>query len=106
MPAEVMDRIVNDLLRRMRLDHLAAANPYTLSGGEQRRLTVASMLATAPRVLILDEPTFGQDSTTWASLVALLSELRDGGSAIVVVTHDLDAVRALHAREFRLRGRP
>jgi energy-coupling factor transport system ATP-binding protein len=83
-------------------DALAAANPYTLSGGEKRRLTVAAVLATAPRVLVLDEPTFGQDARTWAELVALLARLRDDGSAIVAITHDEAVVDALHARRFAL----
>lgn len=47
-----------ELLERFRLGRYANANPYTLSGGEKRRLTVAASLAAAPRVLILDEPTF------------------------------------------------
>ncbi|MEU1971507.1 ATP-binding cassette domain-containing protein [Microbacterium sp. NPDC019599] len=98
---------VDELLVRLRLDALAAANPFTLSGGEKRRLTVAAALATGPRVLVLDEPTFGQDARTWAELVALLARLRDGldgdeRSAIVAITHDLDVVRALHAREHAL----
>lgn len=90
-------RRVGELLERLRLAPLANANPYTLSGGEKRRLTVAAALATAPRVLVLDEPTFGQDARTWSELVALLARLRDEGSAIVAVTHDLDVVEALHA---------
>ena len=93
---------VDDLLVRLRLDRLAGANPYTLSGGEKRRLTVAASLATRPRVLVLDEPTFGQDARTWAELVALLAELRDAGSAIVAITHDLDVAAALHAQRFEL----
>ncbi|MDY0908341.1 ABC transporter ATP-binding protein [Microbacterium sp. CFBP9034] len=93
---------VDELLERLRLAPLAGANPYTLSGGEKRRLTVAAALATAPRVLVLDEPTFGQDARTWAELVALLARLRDEGSAIVAVTHDLDVVSALHADRFDL----
>lgn len=98
---------VDELLTRLRLDALAAANPYTLSGGEKRRLTVAAALATRPRVLVLDEPTFGQDARTWAELVALLARLRDGldgeeRAAIVAITHDLDVVRALSAEEFAL----
>jgi energy-coupling factor transporter ATP-binding protein EcfA2 len=95
---------VEELLERLRLAPLARANPFTLSGGEKRRLTVAAALATAPRVLVLDEPTFGQDARTWAELVALLARLRDEGSAIVTVTHDLDVVAALRAERFALAG--
>jgi energy-coupling factor transport system ATP-binding protein len=90
--------IVDELLTRLRLDRLAAANPYTLSGGEQRRLSVATALATAPDLLILDEPTFGQDLRTWRELVDLLAGLRDSGCAIVAVTHDADLVDALGDR--------
>lgn len=95
---------VDELLERLRLSALARANPYTLSGGEKRRLTVAAALATAPRVLVLDEPTFGQDARTWAELVALLARLRDDGNALVVITHDARVVSALHARTFALTG--
>lgn len=97
-------RRVDELLGRLRLTSLARANPYTLSGGEKRRLTVAAALATRPRVLVLDEPTFGQDSVTWAELVALLAGLRDEGSAIVTITHDAAVVEALHARRVELSG--
>ena len=99
-------RRVDELLERLRLAPLAAANPYTLSGGEKRRLTVAAALATGPRVLVLDEPTFGQDARTWAELMALLARLRDDGSAVVAITHDLDVVSALHADELALRTQP
>jgi energy-coupling factor transport system ATP-binding protein len=90
--------IVDDLLARLRLDRLAMANPYTLSGGEQRRLSVAAALAAAPDLLILDEPTFGQDLRTWRELVDLLADLRDEGRGIVVVTHDPDLVATLGDR--------
>lgn len=99
--AEIASR-GDELLQRLRLDRLAQANPYTLSGGEKRRLTVAAALATRPRVLILDEPTFGQDARTWQELVAMLADLRDAGTALVTVTHDLDVVAALHAARFEM----
>lgn len=102
LPQAEIDARCDELLERLRLTALARANPYTLSGGEKRRLTVASALATRPRVLILDEPTFGQDAVTWAELVALLAGLRDGGSAVVAVTHDEPLVEALGADVFRL----
>ncbi|MGM9471149.1 ABC transporter ATP-binding protein [Pseudarthrobacter sp. YS3] len=79
---------VDDLLERLRLTHLVDANPYTLSGGEKRRLSVATVLAAHPKVLVLDEPTFGQDANTWAELASFLSELLDAGTAVVSVTHD------------------
>lgn len=102
LPEAEISRRVDELLERLRLAPLAEANPYTLSGGEKRRLTVAAALATAPRVLVLDEPTFGQDARTWAELVALLARLRDEGSAIVAITHDLDVVAALRAERLVL----
>jgi energy-coupling factor transport system ATP-binding protein len=93
---------VDELLARLRLEKLAAANPYTLSGGEQRRLSVATALATAPRLLLLDEPTFGQDRRTWIELVDLLAALRDEGRGVVTVTHDADFVAALADRSISM----
>ena len=88
LPADQVKARTGELLTRLRLKHLARANPFTLSGGEQRRLSVATVLATSPRLLVLDEPTFGQDARTWAELAELLLELLDNGAAIVAVTHD------------------
>lgn len=90
------------LLRRFDLLRYENANPYTLSGGEKRRLTVASALAAAPRVLILDEPTFGQDRCTWMQMVQLIHGLRSDGVSIIVVTHDRELVTALGARVIEL----
>ncbi|RBY93705.1 ABC transporter ATP-binding protein [Blastococcus sp. TF02-8] len=88
-------RVADELLERLGLTELAEANPFTLSGGQQRRLSVATALATRPRVLVLDEPTFGQDRDTWAELVALLAEQQDADRALCLVTHDAAVVRAL-----------
>lgn len=82
------EELVEELLARLRLEHLADANPFTLSGGEKRRLSVATVLAASPQILVLDEPTFGQDANTWAELASMLTELLDAGTAVVSVTHD------------------
>jgi energy-coupling factor transport system ATP-binding protein len=101
-PEAEVSATVDALLQRLRLDKLAGANPHTLSGGEARRLSVATALATAPRLLVLDEPTFGQDRRTWIELADLLARLRDDGHGIVAVTHDEDFVTALADSVHRL----
>ena len=104
LPDDVITDRVDTLMQRLRLDHLAEANPFTLSGGEKRRLSVGTVLATRPGVLILDEPTFGQDFRTWREIVAVLAELIDSGTAVVAVSHDREFVATLADREFRLTG--
>jgi energy-coupling factor transport system ATP-binding protein len=97
---------VDELLERLGLTTLAAANPFTLSGGEKRRLSVATAIATEPRIVVADEPTFGQDARTWTELVCLLADLRDRGTAVVTVTHDEALVAALADTELRLDRQP
>lgn len=89
------DARIADLAKRFRLDHLFDANPFTLSGGEQRRLSVASALASSPEILILDEPTFGQDALTWQAMVEQIEHARQRGCAIAIVTHDERLVSTL-----------
>ncbi len=100
--AQQVDARVDSLLARLGLQHLADANPFTLSGGEKRRLSVGTVLAAAPEVLILDEPTFGQDANTWRELASLLVEQLHLGTAIIAVTHDEHLVRVLNAQEIHL----
>jgi len=101
-PAAEIAETTERLLESLRLARLAEANPFTLSGGEKRRLSVATVLATAPRVIVLDEPTFGQDRTTWRELAAIMADLVERGSALVSVTHDDGIVRLLGDRVVRL----
>ncbi|QCR42916.1 ABC transporter ATP-binding protein [Curtobacterium sp. SGAir0471] len=94
-----VDARVEELLDLFGLRHLADANPFTLSGGEQRRLAIGAVVASRPPVVVLDEPTSGQDRATWQAVVDLLGATADAGTALVVVTHDRDLVRALDADE-------
>lgn len=86
------------LLETLGLTDIADAHPQGLSGGEMRRLSVAAMIAPRPEVLIVDEPTFGQDALTWAGLVALFLDVLDHGSAVIAVSHDHDFLDAIGAR--------
>ena len=96
------DAVVDELLDRLGLAPLALANPFTLSGGQKRRLSVATVLAGAPEVIVLDEPTFGQDRRGWISLVALLQEEIARGRSIVAVTHDDAVIRHLGGHRIEL----
>lgn len=89
--AEITTR-VEEMLRRFGLAQKSGVHPFLLSGGEKRRLSVGTALITRPRVLALDEPTFGQDRARASELLALLRSLRAEGTTIVIVTHDLQLV--------------
>ncbi|AKP08416.1 HMP/thiamine import ATP-binding protein [Corynebacterium pseudotuberculosis] len=101
-PKPEAHRRADALLAKLRLDHLAEANPFTLSGGQKRRLSVATILVNTPSVVFLDEPTFGQDRRTFTELVLLLRQLTDAGSTVVSITHDPLYRAALGDKEIQL----
>ncbi|HSL76473.1 MAG TPA: ATP-binding cassette domain-containing protein [Candidatus Limnocylindrales bacterium] len=81
---------VDDLMTRLRLplDRFAERSPYRLSGGEQRRLSLACILVRRPEVLVLDEPTFGQDRIGYEGLLGILAEHLGQGACLIAATHD------------------
>ncbi len=89
--AEVETR-VRQLLETFGLARYAEANPFTLSHGEKRRLSVAAMLAAEQQTIILDEPTFGQDERNAAALMTMLKDLNARGTTVIMITHDMRVV--------------
>lgn len=84
------------LLADLGLGHLEGADPRELSGGEQRRLAIASAVLHRPPLLLADEPTVGQDRHTWAAVVGLIAAYREAGGAVVVSTHDAALTTRAH----------
>jgi energy-coupling factor transporter ATP-binding protein EcfA2 len=76
-------------------ERFGGRHPYALSGGEQRRLALAGVLAMRPRLLLLDEPFVSLDPATRRQLAGILSRLRDAGVTLVLATHDVDLAWAL-----------
>lgn len=76
-------------------DRFGERHPYSLSGGEQRRLALAGVLAMRPRLLLLDEPFVSLDPATRRELVRILLRLREDGVTMVLATHDVDLAWAL-----------
>ncbi|HYW89256.1 MAG TPA: ABC transporter ATP-binding protein [Chloroflexota bacterium] len=97
-PVAEVEAHTQALLERFGLQVLARANPFTLSQGQKRRLSVAASLVLGPKALLLDEPTFGQDRQSAEALLAEIARLRDQGLAIVIATHDLSLVRQIADR--------
>lgn len=95
--AEIKTR-VEDVMNMLNIGMLSDRSPYRLSGGEKKKVAVASTLVLNPQVLILDEPTNGLDPKTQRWLVELLVELNRQGRTIITATHNLDLAHAISKR--------
>lgn len=88
---EVSERVEN-ALETLTIKKHRNKHPLMLSEGERKRVALASVLSMKPKVLMLDEPSLGQDAREKKGLAALLRELHSSGSAIILVTHDIEFV--------------
>ncbi|WP_311081591.1 ABC transporter ATP-binding protein [Paenibacillus polymyxa] len=91
--AEQCRERVDRMLVQFGLERLDERHPYQLSLGQKRRLSIATAMIREPEVLLLDEPTFGQDARNTFVMLDMLEQLRAAGTAIVMVTHDPEIVR-------------
>lgn len=91
-PAE-RERLIHETITLLGLNGMEAIHPFALSAGMKRRLGVATMLVCNPDVLIVDEPTYGQDKQMTHTLMERMEETRKGGIAVVMVTHDMRLVQ-------------
>lgn len=85
---EIRDR-VHQVLQRVHIEDAVDAHPFTLGRGERQRVAVASVLALRPQILIIDEPTTGQDWEGAVAMLDLVQELNEEGCTILMITHDM-----------------
>jgi cobalt/nickel transport system ATP-binding protein len=98
MPREEVEARVDDTIAMLDIGDLADRAPYQLSGGQKKRVAIASVLVMNPEVLLFDEPTAALDPRTQQWLVDLIVELNGAGKTIVLATHDLDRLDILADR--------
>ena len=97
-PGEVVDQRVTWGLNLFGLEEYRKSSPLVLSGGEKKRLTLACILAWDPEVVILDEPTVGQDSIQKEKLAETTRMLTSSGKTVVVVSHDIEFLWPMQPR--------
>jgi len=98
MPTVQVAARVDDTLQMLGIEALADRAPYQLSGGEKKRVAIASVLVMSPEVLLFDEPTAALDPRTQQWLIELIVELNEAGKTIVLATHDLETIDVLADR--------
>nr|WP_312983349.1 energy-coupling factor transporter ATPase [Clostridioides sp.] len=89
---DVVKEKTDNYLKEFNLINNRESNPFTLSQGQKRRLSTASMMINGQPILILDEPTYGQDRENLIKLIDLLYQINKSGTSILIITHDMDMV--------------
>jgi cobalt/nickel transport system ATP-binding protein len=98
LPKDEVKKRTEDIMDMVGISGLRDRSPHTLSGGEKKKVSIASVLSVNPDVLILDEPTAGLDPRSQLWLIELLQELARAGKTIVTATHDLDIIEQISTR--------
>jgi len=101
-----VDTRVRDSLKQVNLDfeRFSKKSPFLLSGGEKRKVAIASILAMEPRVLILDEPTVGLDKRNADQIERIMSNYYNHGRTVIFISHDMDLVARLAKRILLLKS--
>ena len=90
-------------MKRLRLDDIRDAHPFAISHGQKRRTAIATMLAEKRSVLLLDEPTSGQDEAALHELHHLIHKRAEEGLAVLVITHDMEFAASIADTVFLLK---
>ncbi len=95
---EEVHRRVNGVITMLGLEHLQDRPPFKLSGGEKKKVAIASVLSINPQVILMDEPTNGLDPRTQSWLIGLVKQLGGAGKSLIISTHHLDIVENIADR--------
>ena len=105
LSGDALKERVDETLKMLNLEDLAEKSPFLLSGGQQRLVAIAGVLACKPRVIVLDEPTAGLDFEASLRILEILRTLNNQGVTIVMITHNLQEAKSLGARLITLKAK-
>lgn len=105
LSGDALKERVDETLKMLNLEDLAEKSPFLLSGGQQRLVAIAGVLACKPRVIVLDEPTAGLDFDASLRILKILRTLNNQGVTIVMITHNLQEAKSLGARLVTLKAK-
>ncbi|MDQ6678034.1 MAG: energy-coupling factor ABC transporter ATP-binding protein [Acidobacteriota bacterium] len=97
-PAQQIRDRVTAMLRQLNIEHLQSRPPHRLSGGEKKRVALASVMILEPEVLLLDEPTAALDPKSEEQILEMLSSWTGSGKTVVIATHDLASLERIASR--------
>ena len=97
---EKIDGRIKEVLDNVHLENCENKMPYELSGGEQQRATIARALLNHPKIILADEPTGNLDPEKSEKIIALLKEINDKGTTIIVATHDYNIIKKFPSHTF------
>ena len=95
-----MDERIREVLDNVHLENCESKMPYELSGGEQQRATIARALLNHPEIILADEPTGNLDPEKSEKIIALLKEINEKGTTIIVATHDYSIIKKFPSHTF------
>jgi cobalt/nickel transport system ATP-binding protein len=98
LPPDEVQKRTEEVIAMLGIENLQDRAPHMLSGGEKKKVCIASILSTNPDVLLLDEPTGGLDPRSQIWLIELIQDLAKCGKTIITATHDLDIVEQISTR--------
>ena len=101
---KVIEKRVTWALNLLGLTHYRKTSPFMLSGGERKRVALASILAWNPKILMLDEPTIGQDYSQKEKLLQFILQMKAQGKTVIIVTHDVEFVAECDPRVLLMRA--
>lgn len=98
LPVAEVEKRVEDVIKMFKMEHLRDRSPQTLSGGEKKRVALATIITCGPKVILLDEPSAGLDPRTQQWLTEFLGVLHKSGVTLIMSSHDLSFVAEISER--------